>query len=104
VKVPFVATLELTHFGAVAMPCGHVVCKPCVDKFVTATPDDPHDQSDKSMQCYVCEADLTNKAKPSKKDKDKVHPGLVLIQSDGTGFSAGGGNVTTEKQGVAFQC
>lgn len=71
---------------------------------MTAKPDDPHDKSEKLVQCYVCEADITDKTKPSKKDKDRVRPGLVQIQSDGTGFTAGGGNVTTEKQGIAFQC
>ncbi|KAI5779745.1 hypothetical protein EDC01DRAFT_669618 [Geopyxis carbonaria] len=86
-----------------AKPCGHVVCKPCADKFMTPS-DDPHDTSDKTVRCYVCEADLTDKKKPSKKNKDAIRPGLVQIQSDGTGFSAGGGNVTTEKQGIAFQC
>lgn len=51
---------------------------------------DPHDKHASIVMCYVC-------------DK-KVKHGLVQIQSDGTGFSAGGGNVTTEKQGIAFQC
>jgi nitric oxide synthase-interacting protein len=88
----------------VAKPCGHVLCKPCSDKFLTPTSDDPHDKTERPVQCYVCDADLTDKGKPSKKDKDKVRPGLVLIQSDGTGFSAAGGNVTTEKEGIAFQC
>jgi nitric oxide synthase-interacting protein len=68
--------------------------------------DDPHDtRSEKAVvRCYVCDADLSGGSKPSKKDRDKVRPGLVLIQSDGTGFSAGGGNVTTEREGIAFQC
>ena len=88
--------------AAVAKPCGHVLCKPCADKFMTAKSDDPHDTAVKPVQCYVCDADLTDKGKPSK--KDRVRPGLVQIQSDGTGFTAGGGNVTTEKQGIAFQC
>ncbi|KAL7266397.1 hypothetical protein RUND412_011057 [Rhizina undulata] len=91
-----------------AVPCGHVVCKPCVDKFMKPVTDDPHDKGEKSIRCYVCDADITEKAgaKSSRKDKDKdrIRPGLVLIQSDGTGFSAGGGNVTTEKDGIAFQC
>jgi nitric oxide synthase-interacting protein len=58
------------------------------------------------VTCYVCDEVLSEvvekKAKKSK--KSGVKPGLVLIQSDGTGFSAGGGNVTTEKEGIAFQC
>ncbi|KAF8466639.1 hypothetical protein BDZ91DRAFT_772070 [Kalaharituber pfeilii] len=88
-----------------AKPCGHVICKPCVEKFMQLK-DDPHDNSEKGVRCYVCDADLADKKKGSKKDndKEKIRPGLVLIQSDGTGFTAGGGIVTTEKQGIAFQC
>lgn len=90
-----------------AVPCGHVVCKSCSDQFMGPSTD-PH-KKDKSVRCYVCDADLTEKPKKegkkeSKKDKDKPKPGLILIRSDGTGFSAAGGNVTTEKQGIAFQC
>ena len=89
----------------VAKPCGHVICKPCVDKFVRPK-DDPHDRSAKSLRCYVCDIDLSDKKNGSKKngDKDRIRPGLVLIESDGTGFTAGGGIVTTERQGIAFQC
>jgi len=87
-----------------AKPCGHVICKPCVEKFVT--PKDNHDKSTKSLRCYVCDIDLSDKKGGSKKhgDKDRIRPGLVLIESDGTGFTAGGGIVTTEKLGIAFQC
>ncbi|KAH8153090.1 uncharacterized protein LAJ45_02677 [Morchella importuna] len=89
-----------------AKPCGHVLCKPCADKFLCPQNDDPHDTSAKVVTCYVCDEVLSEvvgkKAKKSK--KSGVKPGLVLIQSDGTGFSAGGGNVTTEKEGIAFQC
>lgn len=96
-----------------ATPCGHVVCKPCANKFMT-----PHDTADAHdpdaefgiMRCYVCNEDLSPKAKPSKengskkegKSKDSVKPGLVEIRSEGTGF-AGGGNNMARKQGVAFQ-
>jgi nitric oxide synthase-interacting protein len=86
-----------------AKPCGHVLCKPCAAEFVNTKSNDPHDNTEKSMRCYVCGMDLTDNSESSKENKDKVRPGLVLIQSDGTGFSAGG-KVTTEKQGIAFQC
>lgn len=66
--------------------------------------DDPHDTSPKVVTCYVCDENLSEV--PGKKNgkKNGIKPGLVLVQSDGTGFSAGGGNVTTEKEGIAFQC
>ena len=68
--------------------------------------DDPHDKSTRTLKCYVCDVDLSDRQRSSKKDADKgrIRPGLVLIESDGTGFTAGGGIVTTEKQGIAFQC
>lgn len=71
--------------------------------------------------CYVCEADITphlpgeerageadsngtkKKSKKKDKDKDAIRPGLVEINSEGTGFAGRGGNVAT-KSGVAFQC
>lgn len=68
---------------------------------------DPHDSnSDPNMvQCYVCDADLTERKiseKSDKKVKDKIRPGLVELKSDGTGFSASGAN-EVKKNGVAFQ-
>ncbi|OJD16765.1 hypothetical protein AJ78_03103 [Emergomyces pasteurianus Ep9510] len=98
-------------------PCGHVICKPCVDKFMTPhqTPD-PHDtdRKDKEMHgrvlCYVCETDVTErraikepKEGKKDKDKDKIRPGLVTINSEGTGFAGGGVNMA-KKAGTAFQC
>jgi nitric oxide synthase-interacting protein len=94
-----------------AKPCGHVLCKNCVDKFMTGNKD-PHapKEHQERIQCYVCEADLTDRskgseAKPGKKEKEKerIRPGLVQIKSEGTGF-ANGGQSTVEKSGVAFQC
>lgn len=92
-----------------AKPCGHVLCKPCADKFMSTKNDDPHDTSPKLVTCYVCDENLSEvpgkkSEKKDKKKKNVIKPGLVLVQSDGTGFSAGGGNVTTEKEGIAFQC
>lgn len=92
-----------------AKPCGHVLCKSCVGKFMTPTGvHDPHapDVNQNIVQCYVCEADLTEKkeSEPVKgKSKDRIKPGLVEIKSEGTGFSGAGGN-TVERSGVAFQC
>ncbi|EGC41765.1 RING finger domain-containing protein [Histoplasma capsulatum var. duboisii H88] len=98
-------------------PCGHVICKPCVDKFMTPHRNpDPHatDAEDGEMHgkvlCYVCETDVTErkpKTEPKEgkkdKDKDKIRPGLVTINSEGTGFAGGGENIA-KKAGTAFQC
>ncbi|OJJ67380.1 hypothetical protein ASPBRDRAFT_135848 [Aspergillus brasiliensis CBS 101740] len=105
-------------------PCGHVICQPCVNKFMTphGAPD-PHASKEEQEQtaalhgrvlCYVCETDVTpstdsNKdsgsasGKKKKKDKEGIRPGLVEVSSEGTGFAGRGGNVAT-KSGVAFQC
>ncbi|KAI1479001.1 ENOS interacting protein [Daldinia eschscholtzii] len=97
-----------------AKPCGHVLCRSCVDKFMRPSRHhhDPHAPAEDSgsLRCYVCEADLTDKKskdgggeKGKKKDKEKIRPGLVDLRSEGTGFSAGGVN-QVQKSGVAFQC
>ncbi|KAI0019024.1 hypothetical protein F4780DRAFT_780897 [Xylariomycetidae sp. FL0641] len=108
-----------------AKPCGHVVCRSCVDRFMRPS-HDPHAPANatEELRCYVCETDLTfgrreeeeetvegerageekkKKQKQKKKDKKKIKPGLVELRSEGTGFSAGGAN-QVKKDGVAFQC
>lgn len=107
----------------VTKPCGHVICSPCVTKFMTPHDvPDPHASKEEQAKtaalhglvlCYVCETDITPngsngdaasaKKKSKKKEKEVVQPGLVAISSEGTGFAGGGGNVAT-KAGVAFQC
>ncbi|EAW06377.1 putative RING finger domain protein [Aspergillus clavatus NRRL 1] len=111
-------------------PCGHVICQPCVAKFMTPHDvPDPHASKEEQERtaalhglilCYVCETDITprnpkaeadengarngNGKKSKKKDKDPgIRPGLVPVSSEGTGFAGRGGNVAT-KAGVAFQC
>ncbi|KAI0122198.1 ENOS interacting protein [Daldinia grandis] len=98
-----------------AKPCGHVLCRNCVDKFMRPSRHhhDPHASAGDagSLRCYVCEADLTDRkenndggsGKGKKKDKERIRPGLVELRSEGTGFSAGGVN-QVQKSGVAFQC
>jgi len=99
----------------VAIPCGHVLCKPCVEKFLKPEHRhhrDAHDEGPDpdTVHCYVCDMDLTTV--PKKKDKDGkksrtdkekgLRPGLVEIRSEGTGFAGGGKNIV-KREGVAFQ-
>ncbi len=103
----------------IAMPCGHVLCKPCVDKFLKPEHRQYRDAHDgapepEGVHCYVCDADLTRlpdgkgksgkekEGKKAKKDCDRVKPGLVEIRSEGTGF-AGGGKAMVRREGIAFQ-
>ena len=113
----------------VTKPCGHVICAPCVNKFMAPShKPDPHASKEQQEQfaalqghilCYVCETDITpddcktedkengNDKKSKKKDKNKekngVRPGLVEVSSEGTGFAGKGDNVAT-RFGVSFQC
>ncbi|KAI2612483.1 ENOS interacting protein [Hypoxylon fragiforme] len=101
-----------------AKPCGHVLCRSCIDKFMRPSRQqhhhDPHASAGEAerVRCYVCEADLTEKSgggdggqkgKKKEKDKEKMQPGLVELRSEGTGFSAGGAN-QVQKSGISFQC
>ncbi|KAH6624603.1 hypothetical protein B0J18DRAFT_465807 [Chaetomium sp. MPI-SDFR-AT-0129] len=82
--------------ATLAKPCGHVLCKSCVDQFMRSS------AGGETIRCYVCEADLTANAKESGK-KDKIQPGLVELRREGTGFSAGGSN-QVKKEAVMFRC
>ncbi|KAI9702431.1 MAG: hypothetical protein M1836_000910 [Candelina mexicana] len=90
-------------------PCGHVICKPCVSRFMASSEGlDPHNPEAEygKIRCYVCDLSLNDHGKigkNAKNDKDKIRPGIVEINSEGTGF-AGGGKNTVQRQGVAFQC
>lgn len=96
-----------------AKPCGHVLCRNCIDRFVRSAGKhhDPHAENvdPDEIRCFVCDADLTDgkrgskSEKAAKKDKEKVRPGLVELRSEGTGYAAVGAN-RVQKSGVAFQC
>jgi nitric oxide synthase-interacting protein len=104
-------TLSNATKAVLAKPCGHVLCKPCSDKFQRAAEKSAHDKvHDEAVRCYVCQEDVTPSAAKKKdgdekkKDKkDKIEKGLVELCSDGTGFASGGTNMV-KRQGVAFQC
>jgi nitric oxide synthase-interacting protein len=104
-------TLSNATKAVLAKPCGHVLCKPCSDKFQRAAEKSAHDKvHDEAVRCYVCQEDVTpgvakkRDGEEKKKDKkDKVEKGLVELCSDGTGFASGGTNMV-KRQGVAFQC
>lgn len=109
--------LSNTLKAMLTIPCGHVLCKPCARKFMSLSqdPPDPHapDKGEESVQCYVCETDLTGRGGKRKEEKERngkekgekeaLKPGLVEIRSEGTGFAGGGKNMAT-REGVAFQC
>ncbi|KAK4458423.1 hypothetical protein QBC42DRAFT_349646 [Cladorrhinum samala] len=88
--------------ATLAKPCGHVLCKSCVDQFLKPSGSEP-------VRCYVCEANLTDApSKPSKKEgkekekeKEKIRPGLVELRREGTGFTAGG-STQAKKDTVNF--
>lgn len=95
-------TKSLTNSSraTLAKPCGHVLCKSCVDQFMKPANGEP-------LRCYVCEANLTENKESGKKEgkaeKEKIRPGLVELRREGTGFTAGGNN-TVKKNGVTFTC
>jgi len=65
-----------------AKPCGHVLCKNCVTKFMTPTgihdahaPEIDHN----AVICYVCEADLTEIKGKSKQENKSGKEKIVRI-------------------------
>ena len=63
--------------GCLFKGCGHVVCEPCYKTL-----------SDGQKKCLVCE---------------DVRQEVIVLESEGTGFAAGGGIVETKRYDIAFQ-
>ncbi|KAF4456931.1 nitric oxide synthase-interacting protein [Fusarium austroafricanum] len=80
--------------------CGHVLCHSCVKQFMI--PSSKKTEETPSLTCYVCDVPLASKSQESDAAPGSI-PGLVALKSEGTGFSAHGGN-TVERSSVAFQC
>lgn len=95
--------------AVLAKPCGHVLCKPCSDRFQKAKAKSAHEEHDDTVRCYVCQEDVTPGRKTKrKKDSEtgekegKVERGLVELSCEGTGFAGGGKNMV-KKDGLSFQ-
>ena len=63
--------------------CGHVICKPCFEKFMA-----------ESKSCYVCETSIEGSKAGSLN--------IVQLRSEGSGYAAGGKTQVTKAR-VAFQ-
>ncbi|KAM0562669.1 hypothetical protein ACHAPJ_002359 [Fusarium lateritium] len=86
-----------------AKQCGHVLCHSCVKQFMIPSTKKPSSEDDIPLTCYVCDVPLISKSQKQDATPGSSIPGLVALQSEGTGFSAHGGN-TVERSSVAFQC
>ncbi|TQV92386.1 hypothetical protein V2A60_007077 [Cordyceps javanica] len=100
-------TLTNASSPAMAVKCGHVLCLSCVKQFVApaakqqAAVKEPAEDA-VSAACFVCDTPLAwlddvGAAKAT------LPGGMIALKSEGTGFSARGGN-TVERTSVAFQC
>lgn len=86
--------------AVLATKCGHVLCMSCVKQFMLPARKDKV-KEDTPVMCYVC--DVPAAVVLAESEGDKLPAGLVALKSEGTGFSAKGGN-TVGKTSVGFQC
>ncbi|OAR00349.1 hypothetical protein LLEC1_00315 [Akanthomyces lecanii] len=100
-------TLTNASSPAMAVACGHVLCLSCIKQFVappparttTTTTTTKERQDDApSAACFVCDTPLADVGR-----SPNLPTGMIALKSEGTGFSARGGN-TVERTNVAFQC
>ena len=126
--------LSNTNKAVLAMPCGHVLCKPCARKLMKAdTEPDPHNPSSVGggkVRCFVCEEDVTpeemsrkteqevnsnddeDRGGDARRDKKKRKKGedvggvrRGMVELKCEGTGfAGGGDNMVKKGGTAFQC
>lgn len=95
-------TLSNSLAAIAASKCGHVLCRKCVDQFLIKPTKDNPGPDDMPIMCFVC--DIPVALVPFGAEKTKELPvGLVIIKSEGTGFSAKGAN-TVERSSTMFQC
>lgn len=86
--------------------CGHVMCLKCVKRFLIPSKAEAVSGSPNTgppIACYVCDSPILGKSVTQRPSVISLPVGLVLLKSEGTGFSARGCN-TVEKSGVGFQC
>ncbi|PNY24238.1 Zinc-finger of nitric oxide synthase-interacting protein, partial [Tolypocladium capitatum] len=85
--------------------CGHVLCMSCVKRFLVRPSKSSTAETETPMMCYVCDTPVTPRSsrKTTTESNSTLPPGLVILKSEGTGFSARGSS-TVEKSSVAFQC
>ncbi|OAQ68237.1 zinc finger containing protein [Pochonia chlamydosporia 170] len=96
-------SLSNSSSPVMAQPCGHVLCLNCVKKFLVPQGRQTLSDEEQPLMCYVCDTPVVGKTARYGSSTPKLPAGLVLLKSEGTGFSARGSN-TVERSGVAFQC
>ncbi len=60
----------------VTKPCGHVICKPCVQQFMMADDSNP----EVGLRCYVCETDLSPAPPPAEEEVEKDADGRPKLR------------------------